>query len=136
MPRDWSETISGEELRQVQRGIDQTLRQTVAHKPYSPGEMPISATVSVVGAPTVVGGERGWVDARPLTTPLTGFAERTVGAMVDQAFPPGPAERLARMKTELRALSAEQRKQLLKECEASGDARAAELRRLAEEAWR
>ncbi len=76
MGKPWADTISGEELRQVQRGIDQTLRQTVAHKPYSPGEMPSSGTVTVVGAPTVVGGERGWVDSRPLGPPLTGHAER------------------------------------------------------------
>jgi hypothetical protein len=80
---------SGEEAARIQAGIDRTLRETVAHRPYSPGEMPSSGRVTVVGAPTVVGGaERGWVDSRPLTTPLTGHAERVVGAMIDQAFPP------------------------------------------------
>jgi hypothetical protein len=143
MNKQWQEGGPvGDELARVQRGIDECLRQTVRHRPYSPGELPSSGTVTVVGAPTVTeSGQltgRGWIEARPLEPPLKpgSMADRAVGGMVDAAFPPSPAEQLARIKAQLRALGPEQREQLLKEIEAKpGDARAKQLRELAEEAW-
>lgn len=121
----------------LQRQIDRTMAETIAHPPYSPGEMPASETVRVGGAVTVVEtpATRGWVDSRPLEPPLRpgSFAERTVGAMIDQAFPPSPAEKLDRIKAELRALTPAQRAQLLRDCEArAGDPLAAQLKALVE----
>jgi hypothetical protein len=58
-----------------------------------------------------------------------------MSAMVDQAFPRSPGEQLARIKTQLRGLSAAQRTELLAGLEARGEA-GAELKALAEEAWR
>ena len=140
MNKQWQEGgPTGDEFRRIMAGIDQTLRATVAHRPYSPGELPSSGTVTVVGAPTVVdGAQRGWIEARPLEPPLKpgSMADRAVGGMVDAAFPPGPTEQLARIRAQLRALSPAQREQLLKEIEAArGDARAEELLALARQAW-
>ena len=73
----------------------------------------------------------GWVDPLPLARPEN-YADRVTEAVIDQATL-SPRER---MLWELRALGPGQRAQLLAECAARGDARAAELRRLAEEAWR
>jgi hypothetical protein len=58
-----------------------------------------------------------------------------MSAMVDDAFPPSKSELRARLLAELRALSPEQRNQLLARCDARGDA-GKELKALAEEAWR
>jgi hypothetical protein len=126
MGKLWSDTISGDELRRIQRGIDQTMRETIAHRPYSPGEMPASETVRVAGAPVVRG--TGWQTERELELPVKpgSFLDRVVGGVIDNATL-SPREKILR---DLRALSPEDREKLKGEIEASKDPRAEELKRL------
>jgi hypothetical protein len=142
MNPSWNDTVSGDELRRRQAEIDQAMLGVIADARRSnpnAHELPIKvlpagATEAKVG---VEPPRRGWQEERPLESPMrTGsFVESVVGGMIDQAFPPSPAEQLARIKAQLRALTSAQREQLLKECDASGP-KGAELKALAEEAWR
>jgi hypothetical protein len=139
----WSDCLSGDELRRKRAEIDQAMKGVIADGLYrrNPNAFEGSLTVTPVGAVVAVEGNapvsRGWQTPTPLEPVLRpgGTAEMALSAMVDQAFPPSKSELRARLLTELRALSPEHRAALLARCEERGDA-GAELKALALEAWR
>lgn len=135
----WSraEMPSGAELARINAGISQTMRDVVGRdcrtpanqlpvfdppKPYEPPFDPFDRRP-----------RRGWQEDKPAELPIKpgSFAESVVSAIIDQALPPAPPT-LAGIKAQIRALSAAQRAQLLREIEASNDPRAAELKQLIE----
>jgi hypothetical protein len=138
----WTDAVSGEELHRRRAEIDRAMADVVMDARRSnPNAFEPNLRVTPVGAAVAVEApapvSRGWIDPRTLEPPLRpgGTAEAAVSAMVDEAFPPSRSELLARIKAQLRGLSAAQRTELLAECEAKGSA-GAELKALALEAWR
>jgi hypothetical protein len=136
----WSDAVSGEELHRRRAEIDRAMADVVMDARRSnPNAFEPNLRVTPVGAAVAVEApapvSRGWIDPRPFGPALRGTAEAAVSAMVDEAFPPSRSELLARIKAQLRGLSAEQRTALRVEIDARGDA-GKELKALAEEAWR
>ena len=71
----------------VQRGIDECMRQTIRHRPYSPKF--VEANVRVAGAPTVV--TRGWVEPRPYSPPA---GQEQIERLANHFLPTARIERL------------------------------------------
>jgi hypothetical protein len=110
-----AEMPEGEALRRIQRGINETMAAVVVDR-YNPvTSLPSAGTVTLPNAPEVTDvpststprrSDRDTIDLR--TRPS--YADRVVGAMIDEAFPPPPptmAARIARLSPEQRAEMAE-----------------------------
>jgi hypothetical protein len=96
------------EAEAIQRGIDATIRAIAADRYNPTTALPRAQTVTVVGAPKVVDGDRGWVAPEPLASPP---GQETIRAMCDAALPHG---RVARMRAQFAKLSPEQQATLLR----------------------
>jgi hypothetical protein len=96
------------ERAEIERQIDATIRAVAADRYNPTTALPRSPTVTVVGAPKVVDGDRGWVAPEPLASPP---GQETIRAMCDAALPHG---RVARMRAQFAALSPEQQATMLK----------------------
>jgi hypothetical protein len=96
------------ETAEIQRGIDATIRAIAADRYNPTTALPRAQTVTVVGAPKVVDGDRGWQAPEPLASPP---GQRQIQALCDAAL---PSPRVARMQAQFAKLSPEQRETILR----------------------
>jgi hypothetical protein len=81
-------------IDEVQRGIDFTMRQTIADR-YNPRELTPNMAVTPAGAGKVhVPGEweppAGWSEPRPMVTPESHSTDEAVRRLADHFAPHGP----------------------------------------------
>jgi hypothetical protein len=116
-----AEMPEGETLRQIQRGINETMAAVVVDR-YNPvTSLPSSGTVTLPNAPRVTDlpetvarrSDRDTIDLRSRPS----YADAVVGAMIDAAFPPPPpaplVEGLAAIRASIEAIPSATRKEML-----------------------